>query len=1100
MEHKLQETRALWRRCLRGVGTLGAGLALALLLCGTAWAQQVQVSGTVTTADGAPLPGVTVRVQGTAAQTTTDATGKYTISAPATAVLQFAAIGYRGVTVTVGGQATHNLTMTPAVAVLEEVVVTGYTEQRRGDITGAVATVNTESVAKETQSSVLKGLSATTTGVTVEASGSPGSRTTVRIRGISSFQNNDPLYIIDGTPVQDSYINWLNPSDIASIQVLKDASAASIYGSRASNGVIIIETHKRGRSAAGGTPGAARATLSVRTGVASPTKGYSNIVMTNPMDYFNFIKQSYLNAGLSVRSNIYGNDAAGNNPSIPAYIWPNNCGTGGTTGRCNTVDTSTYSYPNSLIIPGSAGTDWWKAVFRPAFVGDYNLSVAGGTEASAYNVSFNYLRQQGTARYNQFQRGSVRTNTAFSRGKLNFGENIALTREQSYGGIDDAAIGEDNIIGKNIFEQPVVPIYDIRGNFASGKAAGTSNLTNPLKIAYEGRNNISTSDRIFGNVFGEFNASDKLSLKSGLGFNLNPQSYKGYSAITPENAEPTFTNGINENYNLFTEWTWSNTLAYRGAWQRHTLNLLLGQEANQSTSRYEAGSCNNLVSTDVDARYIQDAICNPSTKNVFSSGSKASLLSFFGKADYNFADRYFLSATLRRDGSSRLGTTNRWGVFPAFGLGWRLTNGPFSSGRVVSSLMARFGWGRTGNQNIPSGRIVSQLGGDRGETFYDIAGTLTSIQPGYKITAIGNSNLKWEQNTSVNMGLDAELFQSKATASVDVYQRNTDNLLFDPRTPATAGTAAPPIVNIGQMKNTGIEFSLGLKGGTKTLWSLDINGSHYKNQIVRIDEQGDSSFFGPISLREQNPVINKLGYPIGSFYGLVADGYYLDSASAAPFWGSGARPGRIKFKDLNNDGVIGAADRAIIGSPHPNFTGGLDFTLRRGGVDLSATVFGSFGNKIFNAQKYWDVFGYFDTNVRLDRLTESVVLDAACAGATCPGKVTNPDAKYPRLDNSDVFSRQFSSYWVEDGTYVRLRTLQLGYNLPSDFIRWLPVARVYVQAENLFTLTGYSGLDPSLPAWSTYGAAGDIRDQFRGVDEGSYPSSRTFTIGITTSF
>jgi TonB-linked SusC/RagA family outer membrane protein len=628
-----------------------------------------------------------------------------------------------------------------------------------------------------------------------------------------------------------------------------------------------------------------------------------------------------------------------------------------------------------------------------------------------------------------------------------------------------------------------------------------SNLTNPLKVAYDGQNNISTNDRIFGNVFGELNASEKLSLKTGLGFNLYQGSYRGYSAITPENSEATFTNSINENYNLSTEWTWTNTLTYKGAWDRHTLNLLLGQEANKGVSRYESGSCSGLQSTDVAARYIQDALCDPTTKNVSSSGSRGSLLSFFGKADYNFADRYFLSLTLRRDGSSRLGPSNKWGTFPAVGLGWRLTNEPFlAPGKTVSSLMLRFGWGKTGNQNIPAGRIVSQFGGDRGGTFYDIGGTLTTIQPGYAVTAIGNANLKWEAQTSINGGVDMELFQSHAVLTVDVFDRNTDNLLFDPRTPATAGTASPPIVNIGKMKNTGYEVSLGYRGGTRTQWSVTLNGSHYKNQIVSIDAQGDSLFFPSFDLRQQNPVINKLGSPIGSFYGLQADGYYLDSADAAPYWDSGARPGRIKFVDTNGDGVISAADRVVIGSPHPKFQGGLDFSVRHGSWDLSATVFGTYGNKIFNAQKYWDVFGYFDTNVRKDRLTESVVLDGPCVGATCPGKVTNPDAKYPRLDASDAFSRTFSSYWVEDGSYLRLRTLQLGYNLPQSFIRWLAVARVYVQAENLLTITGYSGLDPSLPAWSAFGAAGDIRDQYRGVDGGTYPNSRTFSFGIRTSF
>jgi hypothetical protein len=409
-------------------------------------------------------------------------------------------------------------------------------------------------------------------------------------------------------------------------------------------------------------------------------------------------------------------------------------------------------------------------------------------------------------------------------------------------------------------------------------------------------------------------------------------------------------------------------------------------------------------------------------------------------------------------------------------------------------MMLRFGWGITGNQAIPPGRIVAQFGGDRGDTFYDITGSGGSIRPGFKVTALGNPDLKWEEQHSINVGLDLEFLQSKGTFSVDVYQRNTNDLLFAPRQPATGGSAAPPIVNIGKMRNNGIDFSLGYRGqfGSSTLWSLTFNGSHYKNKIVRIDNV-QPEFQGPLSLREQNPVINRLNEAIGSFYGLVADGYYLDSADAATHFSSGARAGRIKFKDLNNDGLINGSDRAIIGSPHPDFTGGLDLSVRRGSFDFSATLFGTFGNEIFNSQMYWYVFRYFDTNVRADLLANSVVLDAG-------GAVTNPGAKYPRVDGSDVFSRQFSSYWVEDGSYVRLRTLQVGYNLPPAMIRWIPAARVYLQAENLFTITGYSGLDPALPAASVFNAVGDIRDQFRGVDQGTYPSNRTFTIGISTTF
>jgi hypothetical protein len=298
------------------------------------------------------------------------------------------------------------------------------------------------------------------------------------------------------------------------------------------------------------------------------------------------------------------------------------------------------------------------------------------------------------------------------------------------------------------------------------------------------------------------------------------------------------------------------------------------------------------------------------------------------------------------------------------------------------------------------------------------------------------------------------------------------------------------------------------------MWSLTLNGSHYKNEIRQIDERGTRFFFGPpeADVREQNAVINQIGHPIGAFYGLVADGYYLDSLDAAPYWDSQARPGRIKFKDLNGDGQITAADRTIIGSPHPDFTAGLDFAVRRGPWEISATVFGTFGNDIFDAQKYWYVFRYFNTNVRADRLANSVELDGPCAplpppapdepspGYNCPGRVTNPGAKYPRPDESDQFSRQYSSYWVEDGSYVRLRNLQISYNLPSALIRWIPAARVYLQAENLFTITGYDGLDPALPAPVSTGAAGDRRDQARGIDQGVYPSNRTITIGITTTF
>ena len=1081
MEKMRSRRHWFWRLNSHLWSALGMLALLVLAPSGTALGQTIAVTGTVTSSAGAPLRGVAVSVQGTETRTFTNATGRYSIAAPSNGILSFTLIGQRATTANVGGRSTIDVRMDP-IAFLEEVVVTAYSEeQRRGEVTGAIATVNLGSVERQTSASVLQRLDASVTGVTVNSSGNPGSRSTVRIRGVSSFQNNDPLYVVDGTPVNDDYVNWLNSADIASIQVLKDASAASIYGSRASNGVIIIETLKRG---AGGPP---RVTFSARTGVATPVRGYDDFLILNSLDYFQIVKQSYLNAGQPVPTNIYGNVTS---PTVPQYIWPNNCGPLGsdgapTPGACTSVNLASYAYPNTLIMPGSQGTNWWKAVFHPAQLQDYNLSVSGGNEDNAYAVSFNYYNQDGTARYNNFKRGSVRANTSFNRGKLNFGENIALSLDRHVGGIADDNFGEGAFLGKNILSQPVVPIYDVQGNFASGKAVGLGNNSNPLKEAWVHRNDQNSNNRIFGNVFGGYAVMPELSIRTKFGFNVGQGSFVGFTPIYPENSEPSFQNTLNENQSTFTDWTWSNTAKYERRFDKHAVSVLLGQEANAATNRLLTSSINGLLKTDPEYRYVQDALGDASTKNTTSTGGRSALLSFFGKADYNWDEKYVASFTLRQDGSSRLGPTHRWGTFPAVGLGWRISKESFlANNSIFSDVMLRYGWGVTGNQAIPAGRIVSQYGGDRGDTFYDVGGTNTSIQPGFRQRSLGNADLKWEENRSQNIGADLGLFNGQINVVVDLYKRNTNNLLFDPPLPATAGVTDPPIVNIGKMVNRGIDFSVGHQTAT---WSLFFNGSHYKNKIISIDDVHDF-FYGPIATRYGNQVINKVGQPIGAFYGLIADGFFRDAADVtAHATQDGAAPGRIKFRDINGDGKITLDDRTIIGSPHPDFTAGLDLGYRRGSWDIAATVFGTFGNDIFDVQKEFYVFRNFSTNVRKDLLTDSWTPE-------------HTDAKYPRLDINDNYSHAISSFYVENGSYVRLRTLQVGYNVPQRFSRWLAASRVYLQAENLFTFTGYDGLDPALPAANVFGPAGDIRDQYRGVDRGTYPSNRTFSIGLVTNF
>jgi TonB-linked SusC/RagA family outer membrane protein len=1058
----------------------GMSLLFALTLSGTALAQQIAVTGTVTASGGLPLPGVTVRLQGTDTRAITNSSGKYFLNTPSDAVLTFSLVGRRPVQTTVAGRNTIDITMAQ-LPYLEEVVVTGYTEQRRGDITGGVSTVNVESAQRQTGASVLQRLDAAVPGVTVVASGSPGSRSTVRIRGISSFQNNDPLYVIDGMAVADSYINFLNPDDITSIQVLKDASAASIYGSRASNGVILIETTRKGIA------GPPRTTLRVRTGVASPVRGYDDFLITNSLDYFQVEKATYLNAGLAVPTNIFGDP---NNPTVPLYIYaePSTVTATDQWGRPTAVDASKYSYPRNLIMPGSTGTNWWKEVFSPAQVGNYDLDVAGGSDNNSYRVSFNYFDQGGTAAFNQFKRGSVRVNTAFSRGKLNFGENIGLSLERHHGGVPDDPGGyaEDGILGKNILMQPVVPVYDINGNFAGGKSTSLGNQLNPLKEASAWRNNETKNNQVFGNAFAGLDLTNHLTLRTSLGFNVGENGFAGFSPIFPENAEATFINSINENTNNFTDWSWSNTLNYSKAFAQHNFHFLAGQEASASSNRYISASMANLLNDAVDSRYIQDALGDAGTKNVTSSGGRSSVLGIFGKADYNYADRYVASFTVRRDGSSRLAPGHRWGTFPAFGLGWRITNEPFlANNSVLSDVMLRYGWGVTGNQFIPSGHIVSQFSGDRGDTYYDVTGSNSTVQSGFREKSLGNPELKWEENRSTNVGADMTLFNGLLNVVVDVYRRATNNLLFAPQTPATAGIAAPPIVNIGSMRNTGVDFSVGHQGAS---WNVSLNGSHYKNKIVSIN--GDQDFFyGPITTRYGNQTINKVGFPIGSFYGYIADGFFSDDADVhAHATQDGAAPGRIKFRDVNGDGKIDVNDRTIIGNPHPSFTGGLDFGLRRGNWDMNATVFGSYGNDIFENQMEFYVFQNFSANVKKDLLENSWTPE-------------HQNAKYPRLDLNDLYSHALSSFYVQDGSYTRLRNLQIGYNVPSSMIRWVGATRIYVQGENLFTITGYEGLDPSLPAANFVDSNGnDLRDQYRGIDRGSYPSNRVFSVGIVTSF
>lgn len=1058
-----------------------------LLLLGFAvssvFAQQRTVTGTVTSEELGALPGVNIVIQGTTSGAVTDMDGNYSLSVPGPdAVLVFSFIGYSTSAVTVGEQTVIDQLMQPDFTALDEIVVTGYTSVRRSDITGAVAVVDVGNMNQITSANVLQKMDGRASGLTVLSNGQPGSRSTVRIRGISSFTDNDPLYVIDGVPYETSQLNFLNPNDVESMQVLKDPSTASVYGARANNGVIVITTKK-------GKKGKARLNVDVNLGVATPIGGYDNYLIQDALDYHEIIKRSHENAGLDVPTNIYGNP---NSPSIPNYTWPNDG-----TNQTMTVDESLYSWPDNLIMGSSTGTNWWDEVFNPALVQDYNVGMSGGTDNSVYNVSMQYYNQDGTMIHNYLDRFSIRANTEFKFGRLSVGENFGYSRMNSVGGIGTygfgGSMGEGSIVHNIMLAQPVIPVYDIDGYFASGKAVSLGNFTNPVRQAYYNKDNITNTNVMVGNVYASLDIIEGLQFKTSLGFNILNSLYKGFNFPSPENSEPSMVYSMDEDYDTRLEFTWTNTLNYVKTFgTNHNINALLGYEAIDYQRNWMNAGMAGYVSTDASAWYIADALGDPSTKTVFSYGTISSLVSVFGKLDYNFANRYYVSGTVRRDGSSKFGSENRFGVFPAFSAGWRLSSESFMSNLTwLSDLRLRGGWGITGNQAIPGGRTANQFGGGTGTTFYDVTGSQSSLATGYRMTSIGNPDLKWEENVSANIGLDLSMLERRINVVFDVYKRTVDGLLYAPDLPATAGQADPPIVNIGTMENSGFDFSIGYRSALsgKFQWEVELIGGHYKNEIVNID--GVQDFFymtdGDIVGRQLAPhVINQIGYPIGSFYGYEQDGIFQNQGEVdAHPTQDGAAVGRFRFSDTNGDGIVNISDKTIIGDPHPDFTGGLNFSGSWGNFDISAFLYGSYGNDIFNMTKEYNVFRLFSSNVRADRLTDSWTPD-------------NPNAIYPQLDQNDQYSATYSSFYLEDGSYLRLRNLQIGYTVPQK--GWFQSMRIYLQAQNLFTITGYSGIDPAMPGISTTGTSGDATDQGLGTDWGPYPANKMFTIGINANF
>ena len=1016
------------------------------------FAQQRTITGKVTAEGEGPVPGVNVTVQGTTVGAITDLSGAYSITVPGpTAVLVFSSIGYVTQQITVGTQKVIDVVLISDVLALQEVVVTGYTTQRRRDLTGAVGIVEADKLKAVPTGNVSNQLQGRTSGVTVIGDGQPGSTSKVRIRGFASFENNAPLYVVDGVPTQD--ISSMNPNDIESISVLKDAGAASVYGSRASNGVIVVTTKK-------GSTGAVRVTYDMFYGTQAPGAGPTKDLL-NTREYAQLQWLVYKNDGTSETHPIYG-PSSNANPTLPSW---------------------------------AGDTDWYAEYTDPAAIQNHDITLSGGNENAKFFAGLGYFKQDGIIIYTTSSRYSIRFNSewTFLNKRVKVGENLQLAYRQSLG---VANLGEGSPIQMGSYRaQPIVPVkwtgqpyVGLSHTFVAGDWGGTGiaprlgNNSNVVAGLTRDKDDNYWNIRMIGSAFVDVMILKGLNFRSTMGGTFYNGYGVDYNFATYENSENVATASLGENSYYGNDWVWTNSLTYDKVLGSHRILAVVGYEAvKYGIGRDVYASRAGYFSDAVDFRTLTNGATIQSATSSFYTPT--TLASAFVKADYGFRDRYLLSATVRRDGSSRFGKDTRYGVFPSFSAAWRVSEESFLDGvGWINDFKIRGSYGTMGNQLAVSPQNQFFLfGGDASNTFYDLNGTGTSSLQGFRPVRIGNPGAKWETNVTTNIGFEAQLWNSKFGIVFDWYSKNTKDLLFNPELPGTAGSADAPYINIASMSNTGIDMELTYKNS----WGdFGINGSvvftTYNNEITKIAEGVDFFDYGGATTRIGSGNRNMVGHPMSSFFGYQVMGLFQSAGEvdAAPDQ-DGAEPGFFRYANIDkSNNIIDPDDRTFIGSPHPDFTYGLNLGLTYKNFDLSTFIYGSQGNDIFNWNRWWIDFwpsfqGQKSQNLLYNSWTE-----------------TNKNTTIPKASNKSNFSTNtvVNSYYIEDGSYLRMKTLQVGYTIPESTLSKIRVKslRVYLQAVNLFTFTKYSGLDPEL--------GGD--DRAFGSDTGNYPTVKQFIFGI----
>lgn len=995
-----------------------------------AHAQNITVHGKVLSKSGGePLIGASVLCESTQTGASTDIDGNFTISVPEGATLKFSYIGFNPTEAKATPEMTIHLGENSEV--LDDVVVVGYQIVRKADLTGAVSVMDMKEPLSENSGNIMSSMAGRLPGVNVVPDAAPGGTGTIRVRGMSTANSsNDPLYIIDGVPTDN--INCINPSDIESMQVLKDAASASIYGSRAANGVVVITT-KQGKG------DRMMVNVNYSTNIQTIANRYE---MLDANQWGIAYWAASKNSNIAPSHVLYGN---GETPVLQPYVAGNT------------------NYPTT-------NTDWQDQVYRTAWTNNLTASISNNTDKSSVMLSLNYINQDGNIRETFYERYSARINSRYDFNKyISVGENLMLAHWKNRG-VDVA--GDRGVPFTAMSQHPALPVRGLDGSWARPLELIASDLTNPVQLIENAKDNDYSSWRILGNAYLELKPIEGLSLKTNIG--IEHSQY--FNHTLGRTVNPGDVNSVSSVYGQGDTWTWTNTANYNKTFaDKHHLTVLLGTESISYTFRDLSASREGYAFEDPD--YMQIG-AGTGTRSNGGGKTQWSVFSLFGKVDYNYADRYLASFTIRRDENSRFAKGYRAGIFPAFSLAWRPTQEEFfPQNNVLSDLKVRYSWGQNGNANIPSlYPAYSTYIFNTGNGAYDISGTNSSTTSGITLSSTGNPELKWETTYQHNIGADFQFFSGALGLSADYYIKKTKDMLTIPPALDVAGENAAMWLNTGSMENKGWEIALSYNSPSygDFSWNGSINVAQYKNKLLELNSR--QNFIGG----DQRLIP---GQPMGVYYGYVCDGIFQNEVEVANHaTQTGAAPGRLIYRDLDGNGVIDDNDRCIIGDPNPDLSMGLNLTFRYKDFSLDMFFAGDFGFDIQNHMKRQLLsmnYGNLSTNRGVEILN-----------AWTP---TNTDTDIPALSLTDDNNEsRFSSYYVENGSYMKMKYLKLSYALPKNLIKKIGASNleVYGQVENVFTLTSYTGLDPEiLPG--EYGAR---------IDNGAYPRPRTFTVGVNFQF